>query len=82
MSEASNKTALIKSLIDFFNDPSKAFHHHSFTSYLADELANIGLINYQNSHHYDAKTIVSELQQHLSLPKSMETDDTTRSESF
>lgn len=50
-------------LKEFLGDSSKAYHHHSFTSYLADALAKKGLVTPHNGAHYNQKVLVQEIEQ-------------------
>lgn len=53
----------VKRLKDFLGHSSKAYHHHSFTSYLADALAEKGLITSHPTSRYSQKEVVNQLEQ-------------------
>jgi hypothetical protein len=56
-----NVSDLLKELHTFLSDPSRAFHHHSFTSYLADELSNIDLVKPKFGARYTQKELVAQI---------------------
>lgn len=56
------KVALLKK---FLGDSSRAYHHHSFTSYLADALAEQGLVKSHAAKRYSQNDVVKELEQWL-----------------
>lgn len=55
-----NAALLIK---DFLADSSRAYEHHSFTSYIGDALAKKGLVKPHNGKHYHKKEIVKDMEQ-------------------
>ncbi|HAU0838491.1 TPA: hypothetical protein JBH40_08950 [Legionella pneumophila] len=53
----------IEKLKDFLGHSSRAYHHHSFTSYLADALAEKGLLTSHPASRYKQEDIVNQLDQ-------------------
>ena len=53
----------VKTLKDFMSDSSRAYHHHSFTSYLADALAQKGLVTAHKTARYNQNEVVKEIEQ-------------------
>lgn len=53
----------IEKLKDFLGHPSRAYHHHSFTSYLADALAEKGLLTSHPASRYKQEDVVNQLDQ-------------------
>lgn len=53
----------IEKLKDFLGDSSRAYHHHSFTSYLADALAEKGLLTSHPASRYKQEDVVNQLDQ-------------------
>ncbi|HAU2287270.1 TPA: hypothetical protein JBK78_10855 [Legionella pneumophila] len=53
----------IEKLKDFLGHSSRAYHHHSFTSYLADALAEKGLLTSHPASQYKQEDIVNQLDQ-------------------
>ncbi|WP_058480405.1 HAD family hydrolase [Legionella waltersii] len=68
-----DETQALNSLKEFFANTSRAYHNHSFASYLGDELANIGLISTPNyKGQYDPQQLITELER--GKPISFHTD--------
>ena len=55
----------VKELKKFLGDSSRAYHYHSFTSYLADALADKGMITSNKLKHYNQKEVVENLEKWL-----------------
>ncbi|HAT8809538.1 TPA: hypothetical protein JBI59_11880 [Legionella pneumophila] len=53
----------IEKLKDFLGHSSRAYHHHSFTSYLADALAEKGLLTSHPASRYKQEDVVNQLDQ-------------------
>lgn len=53
----------IEKLKDFLGHSSRAYHHHSFTSYLADALAEKGLLTSHPDSRYKQEDVVNQLDQ-------------------
>ncbi|KTD42399.1 hypothetical protein [Legionella quateirensis] len=53
----------VKVLKDFMSDSSRAYHHHSFTSYLADALAQNGIVTAHKTSRYNQNEVVQEMEQ-------------------
>ncbi|HAT8859170.1 TPA: hypothetical protein JBE16_07650 [Legionella pneumophila subsp. pneumophila] len=53
----------IEKLKDFLGDSSRAYHHHSFTSYLADAIAEKGLLTSHPASRYKQEDVVNQLDQ-------------------
>lgn len=61
MKALNNVSDLLNELHSFLRDPSRAFHHHSFTSYLADELSKIDLVIPKLGARYTQKELVEQI---------------------
>lgn len=60
----------IDALIKFVQAPSRAYHIHSFASYLGDELAKIKLVQPHERSHYNSKELTEEINQRFPPPPS------------
>ncbi|RUR20657.1 hypothetical protein ELY21_00805 [Legionella sp. km535] len=54
---------IVGTLKDFMGDSSRAYHHHSFTSYLADAMAQKRLVTAHQTARYSQKELVQEMEQ-------------------
>lgn len=61
----------IERLKDFLGHSSRAYHHHSFTSYLADALAEKGLLTSHPSSRYTQEDVVNQLEQWIAQNSSV-----------
>ncbi|MBL7481533.1 hypothetical protein [Legionella bononiensis] len=53
----------VKVLKDFMSNSSRAYHHHSFTSYLADALAQKGVVTAHKTSRYNQNEVIQEMEQ-------------------
>lgn len=61
----------IERLKDFLGHSSRAYHHHSFTSYLADALAEKGLLTSHPASRYKQEDVVKQLEQWIAQNSSL-----------
>ncbi|HAU1151983.1 TPA: hypothetical protein JBI12_08540 [Legionella pneumophila] len=62
---------IIEKLKDFLSHSSRAYHHHSFTSYLADALAEKGLLTSHPASRYKQEDVVNQLDQWIEQNSSV-----------
>ncbi|HAZ7574295.1 hypothetical protein OQJ02_00155 [Legionella sp. PATHC032] len=61
----------IEKLKDFLGHSSRAYHHHSFTSYLADALAEKGLLISHPASRYKKEDVVNQLDKWIAQNSSL-----------
>ncbi|AMP88199.2 TPA: hypothetical protein F7Z80_15195 [Legionella pneumophila] len=61
----------VEKLKDFLGHSSRAYHHHSFTSYLADALAEKGLLISHPGSRYTQEDVVNQLEQWIAQNSSV-----------